>query len=43
MNEAIDLSSEIGELEEGEGAYTFDGITRLTIKTLRYHDVGGSS
>ena len=43
MNEANDLNNQIDEFEEGESGYTFDSITKLTIKMFRYHDKRASS
>ena len=39
INEVIDLSNQIDEVEQGGIGYMFDSITKLTRKTFRYHNI----
>ena len=43
VNEADELNHQIGEIEQGESGYIFDGIKKLTVEMFRYHDIKASS
>ena len=42
VNEAIDMSHQVDEFEQGQSGYIFDNIKKLTLKMLRYHAISAS-
>ena len=42
MNEAIDMSHQVDEFEQGESGYIFENKKRLTLKMFRYHAISTS-
>ena len=43
VNEAIKLSHQIQEFQQGESGYVFDNLKKLTVKMLTYKDTRASS
>ena len=43
LKKANEFGNQIDEFEQEESGYTFDSITKLTEKILRYHDKRASS